>query len=128
MKKFLAVVLTFFYLTVISGVTLHLHYCGGKIASVRMVLSEVHTCTCGSKAMKKGCCKNESLSVKIDVDQKCSSVVSLPSDSFNTVIAPLLSPTVFLPALQPIATITNYHAPPPRNSTSLLIFNSIFRV
>jgi len=54
MKKFLHIMLTLFLLISTTGVTLSMHYCGGKLVSTS-ILTEAKSC-CGDHC---GCCENK---------------------------------------------------------------------
>lgn len=49
------------------GVSLNLHYCGGKLASISIDLPG-DKCCCGEEGMKS-CCSDASVSMAMDVDQ-----------------------------------------------------------
>ena len=53
------------------GITITTHYCGGKLASVSVNLLDTEKCACGSKKMKKDCCKTTTCTFSIkEVQQK----------------------------------------------------------
>lgn len=80
MKKLITIILAFFYLASTAGVTLNHHYCGGKLASVNIVfLDTEHKCGCGSKKMKKGCCKNKTQYLKVNAHQKNNNSIAVPT-------------------------------------------------
>lgn len=129
MKKFLSIILAVVYLVLVSGITLQLHYCGGKLSSVKVTLVDNnHSCSCGSKTMKKGCCKNQSVYVKVKGDQKSSNNSIISFDNAKSIALQLPFIIRNLPLVQYSSIISNYHEPPPRYSNSLLIFNSTFRI
>jgi hypothetical protein len=88
MKKVLATILAFVYLSSSMGATIHLHYCMGKLASWGLIDHESKTCPkCGmfkkkpaSKCMtaKMDCCRDEHKQIKTDKDQKL-----FPSEFFK---------------------------------------------
>ena len=88
MKKLLATILAFVYLSTSMGATIHLHYCMGKLASWGLINHESKNCAyCGmvkqnpdsqSAMAKKGCCKDEHKQIQTDKDQKLS-----PPESFK---------------------------------------------
>jgi hypothetical protein len=85
MKKVLATILAFVYLSSSMGATIHLHYCMGKLASWGLIDHESKNCTrCGmlkkipssqNLAAKMNCCRDEHKQIKTDQDQK-----SFPSE------------------------------------------------
>src|SRR5450432_3882623 len=88
MKKVLATILAFVYLSSSMGATIHLHYCMGKLASWGLIDHESKSCAqCGMTkrspasqcmAAKMNCCKDEHKQIKTDKDQKLS-----PSEFFK---------------------------------------------
>lgn len=127
MRKFVCVILIFVYPLLTSGVVLQLHYCGGKLSSASLALSDTHSCSCGSKSMKKGCCKNESLQVKVKGDHKTSNTVLLPSNTCNNIGCILPVTEILIPQGQYIIA-SNYHLPPPKPNIHRLAFLSVFRI
>lgn len=127
MRKFVCIILIFVYPLLTSGVVLQLHYCGGKLSSVSLALSDAHSCSCGSKSMKKGCCKNESLHVKVKGDHKTSNNVLLPLTTCNNIGCVLPVTEILIPQGQYIV-VSNYHSPPPKLNTHRLAFLSVFRI
>src|SRR4051812_43375251 len=88
MKKVLATILAFVYLSTSMGATIHLHYCMGKLASWGLIEHESKNCAqCGMvkktsspqyMATKMDCCKDEHKQIKTDKDQKL-----FPSEFFK---------------------------------------------
>ena len=88
MKKVLAAILAFVYLSSSMGATIHLHYCMGKLASWGLINHENKNCEgCGmvknttashSMAAKMDCCRDEHKQIKTDKDQKL-----FPSEFFK---------------------------------------------
>lgn len=80
MKKVLATILAFVYLSTSMGATIHLHYCMGKLASWGLIDHESKNCVqCGMMknssssrhmAAKMNCCRDEHKQIKTDKDQK----------------------------------------------------------
>jgi len=129
MKKSLTLFLAVFYLVLVSGITLQLHYCGGKISSAKITFFDHRiTCCCGKKAMKKGCCKHQSIAFKIQGDQKISANLIVPVDYFRSIVLQFPNVTFSRPLIRCALPSINYHSPPPKYSNSLLILNSTFRI
>jgi hypothetical protein len=122
MKKVLATILAFVYLSSSMGATIHLHYCMGKLASWGLINHENKNCEgCGmvknktashSIAAKTDCCRDEHKQIKTDKDQKL-----FPSEFFKY---NKLSQAIVLnePAIQSIKVLSisiaypNTNAPP----------------
>jgi hypothetical protein len=129
MKKSLSLFIAFFYLVIVSGIVLQLHFCGGKISSVKIAFFDhSNTCSCGKKSMKKGCCKNQSIAFKIHGDQKIASKLIVPVDYSRSIVLHLPKNILKSLLLHCVSLSLNYHSPPPKYSNSLLILNSTFRI
>ena len=71
MKRVVIIFLMFLYLLPAIGVTVSAHYCGGKLASISLnPFDTKHKCACGSKKMKKNCCKDVVNTFELYEDQK----------------------------------------------------------
>lgn len=71
MKRITVILLMFLYLLPAIGVTVSAHYCGGKVTSVSFnPFDTKHKCPCGSKKMKKDCCKDETKTFKLKNEQQ----------------------------------------------------------
>ncbi len=74
MKKLGVSILLLVYFVSITGATVHMHYCMGKLADWSLVKSKSDICSrCGmekSQNQSNGCCKDVQKLVKTDHDQK----------------------------------------------------------
>jgi hypothetical protein len=87
MPKLISIFLLLSYFNVAFGVGLDIHYCGNKIAEVRLVgLGRVH-CHCPKKANCKDCCNEKIKLCQID-SQKVQ-----PAVAFHTPIVIIKSRT-----------------------------------
>lgn len=63
----------FLYLLAVSGVMVHIHYCGGELADWNLYQ---HGAGCGDKEcsddteQSSGCCKDKVIAAKVSLDQK----------------------------------------------------------
>jgi hypothetical protein len=129
-KKIIIGILAVLYLITTSGVVVTLHYCMGKLSSAEYGVAKVDFCDkCGMKESnkKKGCCHTENKIYKI-------------ADSHNYVKASVdfSKTTITLPSPlytfeQPIEGIEKvlalqYHSPPDNRSTSVYLYNCVFRI
>lgn len=73
MKRLLIIMLAISYLCISIGITVHVHYCMGRIVAVNLGdQKDTHHCpSCGmdKKAAKKGCCKDEHKIIKSSSEQ-----------------------------------------------------------
>src|SRR4030095_5424439 len=85
MKRVVIAILASLYLTTSIGITLHYHYCMGKL--VRWELRDEKKSTCNKCGMllttgsgDKRCCKDEYKQLKIDSDQNFSKDIAKSSN------------------------------------------------
>ena len=69
MKKLLVVFLLCCYLIPCFGVSVSVHYCGGKVASISILPNSPPKCACGKRMMKRGCCKDKTVQFKATGEQ-----------------------------------------------------------
>jgi len=113
MKRVLISILAILYLTTSIGITLHYHYCMGKLVSWELREETKSNCSKCGMLLKSGsgdnrCCKNEWKHFKNDKDQDLSEAVAKLAGAKLLITAihvqqtssslTLLSPVKFLPA------------------------------
>ena len=138
MKKVLATILAFVYLSTSMGATIHLHYCMGKLASWGLIDHESKNCMqCGMMmkssstqgiSAKMDCCRDEHKQIKTDKDQKL-----VPSEFFkynNLTQAITLHETAFSgeTMLSPAIEHPNTNGPPLSGKLPLFIVYRNFRL
>lgn len=126
MKKITVAILAIIYFTMTSGIVFNVHYCMGKISSVKVDLLAKNLCGCGKKE-SKGCCKTEHKLVKLEDNHKaslasfiCEAPVAIVNHSFyinNTPIQSLNKIELF-----------NNHSPPIIANQAIYISNCVFRI
>ncbi len=108
MKKLLVVILMVLYMAGAVGATVHIHYCMGEVADFSLTHKEEDRCKkCGMKKAErnKGCCKDESKTLKIN-DHKLSKATSDPAyHSIDLRVQP-----VYFTAAQTIPVYEQYRA------------------
>ncbi len=140
MKKFIAIILTFVYLTTSVGATVHFHYCMDKLVDweIGQKRQENKACTfcgmtkttndkhCGIES--NGCCKDEQKQIKLHDDQKASEAPMNLTQIFIETKTPVFSNFSF----QYISSITEVypltHAPPRTQDVALFVLNCDFRI
>ena len=65
MKKSFIILFASFYLMLASGLSISLHYCGGKLKDISLFNNSNEDGCCGSKKKSKGCCNNKSVFIKV---------------------------------------------------------------
>lgn len=129
MKKLFVIILAFLHLSASAGVSMHMHYCMGKMAD--WDLSQKVSRICGNCGMEKfgnkDCCKDEYKFVKNSNDQKAAestfqmmqlASVALPVSVFETLTVNLPSVTEHYPTT---------HAPP-GSRPAVYIRNCVFLI
>jgi hypothetical protein len=125
-KRSLVAILTVIYFAISSGVVMNVHYCMGKLSSVKLDAFGAKACACG-KSEKKSCCKTELKVVKIEDVQKAS----YADFAFQLPVAPLFTaPGVFETALYhaPVDIRANGHSPPILSRQDTYLQNCVFRI
>jgi hypothetical protein len=128
MKRFLAVILCTAFLVSQSGIVIGMHWCRGKLAGVSLSLSETHSCRCGKKPMKAGCCKDKQVTLKTKAQAVKTGIVNPKSGQT------LVKTTFFYsPLIQPVITgnagLTRiWHPPPIRSKVPIFLSEKVFRI
>jgi hypothetical protein len=96
MKKAAVILFTLFYILISSGFPVAIHYCHGKIESVKLTSSDTGCC-CGMDKMSKNCCKTVHYSLKANIDNQVASyfqwvetLTGYTANQHSTVVAPEL--------------------------------------
>lgn len=119
----------FMYVIPAIGITVSVHYCGGKISSLSLKFSDTHKCGCGNKKMKKNCCKDETKTFKIkDVQQHAASLFLNTSKAFEINKAIAFREISFFETISVSSNLYNTHHPPDKLKQPLYISNRILRV
>lgn len=130
LRQKIALSLAVFYAVSVMGLALSFHFCGGKLANVKLFSNEVSCKFCKEIPAEKkddGCCKNTQLTVKVKDSHQIEAKTELPKlFSIQVFIHPPVIDFVkgILPQL--FGKIEN-KAPPLSSRISLHIFNCIFR-
>ncbi len=132
MKKFVLAILAIVYISTSIGVTVHVHYCMGKLAEWGVGHKESSSCgKCGmEQSIKKGngCCKDENKFIKNNADQKSAEAAF---QNFQSVAVALPVSFIELPAVNIFSVTeenTSSHAPPQDSGVAIYIRNCVFRI
>lgn len=101
-----------FYLMVTSGISMNLHYCGGKLKKVSFFHNVTEKGCCGTKKKSKGCCKDKKSFHKVKDNHKLSNCITLKpnNDSYSATIIPTQFTYTDIKSLNKIE--LHNHAPP----------------
>lgn len=112
MKKITIVLLTVLYFAVASGITVSLHYCGGKFKQISLFNSGNDKGCCGSKKKSKGCCNEKAFFIKVKNNHSSSNSVYL-SNNYYKIINASISTQLFISPNKSISYfVTKFHSPP----------------
>ncbi|MBL7741132.1 MAG: hypothetical protein JNK14_18055 [Chitinophagaceae bacterium] len=130
MKKIIASITLLTYVAVTCGVIVNFHYCMNRLASTQLFSAEVKVCgQCGMDMHKaNGCCRDEVMIIKMEVDQKTATHVSFELPSLE-VLADI--PSMFISA--PFVNNTEQrhhhnHSPPLLTEQDTYLQNCVFRI
>jgi len=93
LKQKIALSLAVFYAVSVMGLALSLHFCGGKLANVKIFSNEVSCKFCKEIPAEKkddGCCKNTQVTVKVKDSHQAEAQIQMPKLFFY--------PAVYSPA------------------------------
>ncbi len=133
MKKLVVAILTLFYFISVSGASVQLHYCMGKLVETGLWHSNsTDKCSgCGMKksaTKKNSCCRDEQKKIVQDNNQKIAEHV-YASLSMASALAPVQ--WAFQPSEAIVDITTDYpvsHAPPRSADQPIYLLNSNFRI
>jgi hypothetical protein len=86
MKKLIVILLLLGYGLSSFGMTLHVHYCCGRIDKIDITPVKSDKCPVDKKTTKKGCCDDRQVELKIKTDYKNEPSALLKCKSFNDVL------------------------------------------
>ncbi len=126
MKRSVVAILALIYITASSGVVMNIHYCMGKLSSVKMGLLAKNPCGCGSME-KKGCCKTEQKLAKVSDNHKAA----YTSFQFNA--SPKILPVESFASAITFTnlndrTVSKNHSPPDLSPQDIYLLNCVFRI
>lgn len=111
MKKGTSILLLFLFLFTNSGMALSIHWCGGKISSVKFLGNNAHGCRCGKKAMKEGCCKDKTVTLKANAELAKVSSLAFKCSVMKVEFEKIRISELKLFAQSLISSSDNYHPP-----------------
>ena len=127
MKKLFTLVLMVLYFTASSGVVLNVHYCMGKVSSVKIDNFNTALCKCGKKETGNSCCKSELKVAKMSTEHKATvapGAPQIPVALLPTQVSLIdLHETNSVVIEEPVA-----NAPPLVSRDKKYIINCVFRI
>ncbi|MCA0382080.1 MAG: hypothetical protein LCH58_07975 [Bacteroidetes bacterium] len=128
MKKLLTILLLSLYGLSVSGMSVHLHYCCGKVAgmSIGYEKQTEKGCKHGMKKTMPGCCIDDQINIDTDDNQGSAHTVAVPEvpvallqHSFATITVPVYNSNS--------TTNAAIRGSPPLHTVPLYLANCVFR-
>jgi hypothetical protein len=130
-RRLISILLLLIYTTISSGVAVGAHYCGGRLASVNLSLGDHHSkCPCGSKSMKKDCCKDKVVYLQFKAKQKAQhyNLVKYNPPVKANFTAFIAKPIFFNPVFNSNSKGEASHSPPFVPANPPYLMNRVFRI
>jgi len=112
MKKSLIILFASFYLVLASGLSINLHYCGGKLKDISLFSTSSEDGCCGNKKKSKGCCKEKSAFIKVKNNHFAGNNVKVLNSPVKSIPAAIFHQFFEIQNAEIALTALNYHAPP----------------
>ena len=128
MKKITALLLLFLFLITNSGMTVSAHWCGGKLASIHFFSDDGHRCPCGKRAMKPGCCKDKTVTLKAIKDPAKVNQFAFKIAIPKLEVASPVFTEISLSAQFEHSVSDFYHPPPLISKSPLFLLDRVIRI
>ncbi|MBE7175585.1 MAG: hypothetical protein INR69_04230 [Mucilaginibacter polytrichastri] len=128
MKRVFASSFLMVYVLAVIGLSLNLHYCGGKLARVSLAS---HAKDCEGKSVAKEdakCCKNTLVNYKVKDDQKASPQFQTEKAKMITLFHHPFLDHFAGPSTEPEIAVTADRGPPPQYTSAIFLRNCTFRI
>ena len=112
MKKSLIILFASFYLILVSGLNVSLHYCGGKLKNISLFSNGNEDGCCGTKKKSKGCCNEKTAFIKVKDNHFGGDNIKVLNSPIKSIPAAVFSQLFEIPNTKISYTALNYHAPP----------------
>jgi hypothetical protein len=126
-KKVFIAILALIYLGITTGLSVNLHYCMGKIASVEYGYKQTSACSVCGMENTDGCCHDELKIVKLNDSHQISKT------NHDFLKAPIAFPERTFVLSEHFSAQGSYypaqlHSPPDRGANPVYLLNSVFRI
>lgn len=112
MKKLFILLLASFYLIIASGLTVSLHYCGGKLKKISFFTVNDEAGCCGTKEKSKDCCHEKTAFIKVNSNHFSNSNLQIDLCNIKCTDAVVLYQFFELNCKNTKFIVSNYHSPP----------------
>ena len=120
------------YVITVIGIPVYYHYCGGQLEQITYVIKS-NSCCEGeeddSQEASNGCCKDENVILKSDVDFTIKDLNDYAFvKTFSEVFYIVLPFSISLPEVQLTLTPSYFEPPPPKLHQDLLVSTFVLRI
>ncbi len=115
-----------FYILIISGVSVNLHFCCGNLKTISFSSTSNESC-CKSKKTTKGCCHDTTTLIKVKEKHFAGDTIKIRLAQFDRI--DLVLNQHFNSALNRVNVdefVVNFHSPPPKFKTPIYLKNRVF--
>ena len=113
MKRFIATILSIFYLVLSSSAAISVHYCEGEIENIN-INSYTETCCCGEVEISNSCCNVDELILELNIDQQIVTLNEIVLESIILVNNFIIGFNFLSESDIKEKPIENYKIPPPK--------------
>ncbi len=129
MKKIAIILFSCIYLTAVTGISLTLRYCDGRLSSFSLLNLPEKKCCCVETMPKKGGCESQTVILKINSIQQVSEITY---GKFYKYPFQVLSYSVFNPEPKHLDSLVAYlsfrNHPPNKLSEKVFLLNNVIRI
>ena len=128
MKKLVVILLLIMYGASTYGMTLHFHYCCGKLKNIDFTSPKNKHCGRGKTHTmgSKPCCDNKQVEIKLKGEQTPAKI--LQALFHSDALKPFHQEYFILSPVESKKLVPEIFAPPPAPSQPLFILNCVFRI
>ncbi len=116
-----------FYILIISGVTVNLHFCCGNLKTISFSSTSNESSCCKSKKTTKGCCHDTTTLIKVKEKHFAGDTIKIRLAQFDGI--DLVSSQHYFYAFKILKSdeiVVDYHSPPPNYKTPIYLKNNVF--
>lgn len=115
-----------FYILIITGISVNLHFCCGSIKTIAFSTTLNENRCCKSKKSTKGCCQNTTTLIKVKDKHFSGDTIKVRLARFDVI--DLVSNQYYNSAIKSVNSdefVINFHSPPPKCKTPIYLKNRV---
>ena len=126
-KRTVLLMLIAFYILIISGVSVSLHFCCGNLKAISFSSTSNENSCCKSKKSNKRCCHDTTTFIKVKEKHFAGDTIKVRLAQFEAIY--LVSNQHFNSTFNFVNSdefVVNFHSPPPKFKTPIYLKNNVF--